>query len=81
VFARSQLLDGVHTDMRDVSDRAIDSHVKNLRRKIEAVDPGCNCIASVYGVGYRFAAPVRQSVRRLHRRGSLRCRPIWQRTS
>lgn len=57
VFARAQLLDSVHADLRDVSDRAIDSHVKNLRRKIEAVDPGCNCIASVYGVGYRFDAP------------------------
>lgn len=57
VFARSQLLDGVHADLRDVSDRAIDSHVKNLRRKIDAVDPGSRCIASVYGVGYRFDAP------------------------
>ncbi len=57
VFARAQLLDSVHADLRDVSDRAIDSHVKNLRRKIEAVEPGCNCIASVYGAGYRFDAP------------------------
>ena len=57
VFARAQLLDSVHADLRDVSDRAIDSHVKNLRRKIEAAEPGSNCIASVYGVGYRFDAP------------------------
>ena len=54
VFGRTQLLDGVHADLRDVSDRDIDSHVKNLRRKIAAVDPCCDCIASVYGVGYRF---------------------------
>lgn len=57
VFSRAQLLDSVHADLRDVSDRAIDTHVKNLRRKIEAVDPGCDCIDSVYGVGYRFSAP------------------------
>ena len=57
VFSRSQLLDAVHDDLRDVSDRAIDSHIKNLRRKIEAAEPGCDCIASVYGVGYRFDAP------------------------
>lgn len=57
VFGRAQLLDSAHTDLRDVSDRAIDSHVKNLRRKIEAAEPGSNCIASVYGVGYRFDAP------------------------
>jgi len=57
VFSRAQLLDSVHADLRDVSDRAIDSHVKNLRRKIEAAEPGSNCIASVYGVGYRFDVP------------------------
>jgi two-component system response regulator BaeR len=57
VFSRAQLLDSVHSDLRDVSDRAIDSHVKNLRRKIEAAEPGCNAIAAVYGVGYRFDAP------------------------
>jgi two-component system response regulator BaeR len=57
VFSRSQLLDAVHDDLRDVSDRAIDSHIKNLRRKIEAAEPDCDCIASVYGVGYRFDLP------------------------
>lgn len=57
VFSRSQLLDSAHNELRDVSDRAIDTHVKNLRRKIEAVQPGDNCIASVYGVGYRFDPP------------------------
>jgi two-component system response regulator BaeR len=57
VFSRAQLLDMLHADMRDVSDRAIDSHIKNLRRKIDAVDAGCACIASVYGVGYRFDVP------------------------
>ena len=57
VFSRAQLLDSVHSDIRDVSDRAIDTHVKNLRRKVQAVDPGADCIASVYGVGYRFDPP------------------------
>lgn len=56
VFARAQLLDSVHADLRDVSDRAIDSHVKNLRRKIDAIEPGSNCIALFYGVGCRFDA-------------------------
>lgn len=54
VFSRAQLLDTVHSEQRDVSDRAIDSHIKNLRRKIQTAEPGCDCIASVYGVGYRF---------------------------
>jgi two-component system response regulator BaeR len=59
VFSRAQFLDSVHADMREVSDRAIDSHVKNLRRKIQAVEPGFENIVSVYGVGYRFDLPVR----------------------
>lgn len=57
VFSRAKLLDSLHDDLREVSDRAIDSHVKNLRRKIQAVEPGCDCIGSVYGVGYRFETP------------------------
>lgn len=54
VFSRLQLLETVHGDSRDVSDRAIDTHVKNLRRKIQVIEPGFECIASVYGVGYRL---------------------------
>lgn len=54
VFFRAQLLDHLHQDLRDVSDRAIDSHIKNLRRKLEAAGAvGCS-VASVYGVRYRF---------------------------
>jgi two-component system response regulator BaeR len=57
VFERTQLLDLLHEDFRDVSDRAIDSHVKNLRRKLAAVLPEHNCIVAVYGHGYRFDPP------------------------
>jgi len=58
VFSRSQLLDAIHADFRDVSDRAIDSHVKNIRRKIAAAAPGLECIESVYGIGYRFESTI-----------------------
>ena len=57
VFSRAQLLDAIHADFRDVSDRAVDSHVKNLRRKLQAAMAGPDCIASVYGVGYRLDLP------------------------
>ena len=57
VFSRDQLLASVHDSQRDINDRAIDSHIKNLRRKVQAIEPGTECIASVYGVGYRFDAP------------------------
>ena len=54
VFSRAQLLELACQDRLDVHDRAVDSHIKNLRRKIEALAPGLDPIASVYGVGYRF---------------------------
>ena len=54
VFSRAQLLDLAGQDSLDVTDRAIDSHIKNLRRKIAAVLPEADAIGSVYGLGYRF---------------------------
>lgn len=54
VFSRARLLDQLHQDLRDVSDRAIDSHIKNLRRKLDAAGAVGHSVASVYGVGYRF---------------------------
>lgn len=56
VFSRDQLLDHVHDDQRVVTDRAIDSHIKNLRRKLDSISPGREWIHSIYGVGYRFDA-------------------------
>lgn len=57
VFSRSQLLDCVHSGAHDISDRTIDTHVKNIRRKIAAADIGADCLASVYGLGYRYDPP------------------------
>lgn len=54
VYSRAQLLDLCYDPDQDVSDRAIDSHVKNLRKKLKAAHPGGDLIHSVYGVGYRF---------------------------
>ncbi len=54
VFTRDQLLDQLGDRALDSGDRAIDSHIKNIRRKIAGVEAGATCLASVYGVGYRF---------------------------
>ena len=56
VFSRAQLLDLAREGNAnlDATDRAIDSHVKNLRRKLDAVLPGVEAIHSIYGLGYRF---------------------------
>ena len=56
VFSRDALLDQLHADHRAVTDRAVDSHIKNLRRKLEQAKAGPECIRSIYGVGYRFDA-------------------------
>ena len=54
VYSRQQLMDAAYTDHRVVSDRTIDTHVKNLRRKLgEALGVEAP-INSIYGVGYRF---------------------------
>ncbi len=57
VYSRQQLLDVLHEDNRDTSDRAVDSHIKNIRRKLDARLPEVDCLQSVYGVGYRFEMP------------------------
>ncbi|WP_339826714.1 response regulator [uncultured Parasphingorhabdus sp.] len=54
VFSRDQLLDKIGEQSLESGDRAIDSHIKNIRRKMASVDPETSCIASVYGAGYRF---------------------------
>ncbi len=53
-FSRDQLLDKLYSDHRVVTDRTVDSHIRNLRRKLEQACPGETPIESLYGVGYRF---------------------------
>jgi two-component system, OmpR family, alkaline phosphatase synthesis response regulator PhoP len=54
LFSRDQLADHLHGATFDSFDRSIDSHIKNLRRKIEADPAQPRYIETVYGVGYRF---------------------------
>ncbi|WMP18471.1 response regulator [Thiothrix lacustris] len=54
VYSRAQLMDRLYDDHRIVTDRAIDSHVKNLRRKLQSIEPECDMIKSIYGVGYKL---------------------------
>jgi two-component system alkaline phosphatase synthesis response regulator PhoP len=55
VFTRGQLLDAIRAAPLDAFDRAIDAHVKNLRRKIEPDLRRPALILTVYGVGYKCA--------------------------
>jgi DNA-binding response OmpR family regulator len=55
VFTRSQLLDAIHGVAVETYERAIDAHVKNLRKKLEPDPRSPRYIETVHGVGYRFA--------------------------
>jgi two-component system response regulator BaeR len=54
VFARERLLERLYEDHRVVTDRTVDAHVKNLRRKLEEIRPGEELVRSIYGVGYKL---------------------------
>lgn len=53
VLTRDEILNQVYTDTIDISDRNIDTHIKNIRKKIHQVSINSNPIKSVYGIGYK----------------------------
>jgi two-component system alkaline phosphatase synthesis response regulator PhoP len=57
IFRREQLLEAVHGVSFEGYDRSVDSHIKNIRRKIELDPRQPRYIQTVYGVGYRFGGP------------------------
>jgi DNA-binding response OmpR family regulator len=55
VFTRAQLLDAIHGLEVDAFERAIDTHIKNIRRKLEPDTRNPAYVLTVYGIGYKFA--------------------------
>ena len=55
VYTRSQLLDALHGVAFESYERAIDAHMKNLRRKLEPDAAHPRYLLTVYGVGYKYA--------------------------
>jgi DNA-binding response OmpR family regulator len=55
VFSRAQLLNAVHGVAFESYERAIDAHIKNIRRKLEPDPHNPRYLLTVFGVGYRFA--------------------------
>jgi len=53
IWSRAQLLDLARPDTLEINDRSVDTHIKNLRRKIALIMPDVDVIHSVYGLGYR----------------------------
>jgi two-component system alkaline phosphatase synthesis response regulator PhoP len=54
IFTRAQLLDAVHGVAFESYERAIDAHIKNIRRKLEPDPRQPGYILTVYGIGYKF---------------------------
>jgi len=54
IFSRQQIMDRVYKDYRVVSNRTIDSHIRNLRQKLVYLTPEHDLIQSIYGVGYKY---------------------------
>ena len=54
VKSRNQLMDAAYREAIFVSDRTIDSHIRNIRQKLKSVDPKCDIITTVHGLGYKL---------------------------
>lgn len=54
VFSRQQLVEGIYDDHRIITDRTIDTHIKNLRKKLTNAGADSEAIRSVYGIGYKW---------------------------
>ncbi|MBQ4857820.1 response regulator [Pseudoalteromonas sp. MMG007] len=54
VFSREDIINSVYNHTVEISDRNIDNHIKNIRKKISDIKSDLNPITAVYGVGYKF---------------------------
>ena len=58
VLSREDLMESIYPDNRIVSNRTIDSHIRELRKHISTALPEQEVIFSIYGAGYKFEPPV-----------------------
>ncbi|NQZ21860.1 MAG: response regulator transcription factor [Colwellia sp.] len=54
IYSREQIIELAYNNQPDISDRAIDSHIKNIRKKIRLLNIDKNVIETTYGAGFRF---------------------------
>lgn len=54
VFSREEIINALYDDIYEGSDRSVDNHIKNLRKKINRIAPNYNPFEAVYGVGYKL---------------------------
>ena len=54
IYSRAQILEHAYHGDRNASDRIIDTHIKNIRKKLASLTPPVDAIHSIYAIGYRF---------------------------
>ena len=57
IYSRQQIMELAYQEERDITDRAVDSHVKNLRKKIRSLGIQTIVIDCIYGAGYQYIPP------------------------
>ena len=62
ILSRDELMNRIYPDNRIVSHRTIDSHIRELRKNIATVLPDQDVIYAIYAAGYKYEAPIAQSV-------------------
>lgn len=54
VKKREQLMEAAYDNSIHVSPRTMDSHVRNIRKKLADIDPNCDIVTTVFGLGYKM---------------------------
>ncbi|GEA10627.1 response regulator [Alteromonas sp. KUL49] len=54
IFNRNHIMDRVYRDYREINDRTVDSHIRNLRKKLKKLETEHELIRSIYGAGYKY---------------------------
>lgn len=75
LFTRSDLISKIQGNNLNGHERIVDSHIKNLRKKIKELLPGSEFIKTVYGLGYSFTVP--QPTDALNEDTRMQNDPIW----
>ncbi len=57
IYSRQHIIDRIYGDYRIVSEQTVNSHIRNLRKKITELSPDYELIHSIYAVGYRYDPP------------------------
>ena len=55
IYSRQHIIDSIYSDYRVVSEQTVNSHIRNLRKKLTELSPDHELIYSIYSVGYRYA--------------------------